>query len=113
MYKYITARPKKLDTREKAMKTYQDFVNNTLVDHLWPCRRIRIWYVLGIVNLIVILLLTVFAGAVYHRIAIEAFSPPYYSIWVRPGEERHLVEFIVSPWDGFLMTIDGKLVFKI
>jgi hypothetical protein len=43
----------------------------------------------------------------------EAFSPPYYSIWVRPGEERHLVEFIVSPYHGFLMTIDGKLVFKI
>ena len=63
--------------------------------------------------MIVILPFMVCAGAVYHRIVIEAFSPPYYSIWVRPGEERHLVEFIVSPWDGFLMTIDGKLVFKI
>jgi hypothetical protein len=73
----------------------------------------RVWFVLTITNLIAIPLLAVLTGIVYYRIAIEAFSPPYYSIWVRPGEVRHRVEFIISPWHDFLMTIDGEVVFRI
>jgi len=73
----------------------------------------RTWFVLAIQLLIAIPLLTVLTGIVYYRIAIETFNPPYYSIWVRPGEVRHRVEFIVSPWDGFLMTIDGEVVYRI
>ena len=73
----------------------------------------RVWFVLTITNLIAIPLLAVLTGIVYYRIAIESFSPPYYSIWVRPGEVRHHVEFIISPWRNFLMTIDGEVVFRI
>lgn len=73
----------------------------------------RIWFVLAIQLLIAIPLLTVLTGILYYRIAIETLNPPYYSIWVRPGEVRHRVEFIISPWHDLLMTIDGKVVYRI
>jgi hypothetical protein len=37
-------------------------------------------------NLIAIPLLVVLTGIVYYRISIDFFSPPYYSIWIRPGD---------------------------
>jgi hypothetical protein len=73
----------------------------------------RIWFVLAIQLLIAIPLLTVLTGIVYYRVTIETFNPPYYSIWVRPGGARHHVEFIISPWLNFLMTVDGEVVFRI
>lgn len=73
----------------------------------------RVWFVLTITNLIAIPLIAVLTGIVYYRIAIDSFSPPYYSIWIRPGGVRHRVEFIISPWREFLMTIDGEVVFRI
>jgi hypothetical protein len=73
----------------------------------------RIWFVLAIQLAIAIPLITVLTGIVYHRIAIETFNPPYYSIWVRPGAARHHVEFIISPWFNFLMTVDGEVVYRI
>jgi hypothetical protein len=73
----------------------------------------RIWFVLAIQLLIAIPLLVVFAGAVYYRIAIETFNPPYYSIRVKPGGVVHHLEFIISPWRNFLITVDGKVVYSI
>ena len=73
----------------------------------------RLSFVLTITILISVPLLAVFTGIVYYRIAIDSFNPPYYAIWVRPGEVRHRVEFIISPWHDFLMTIDGEVAFKI
>ena len=73
----------------------------------------RIWFLVAIQLLIAIPLLTVFAGVVYYRIAIETFNPPYYSIRMRPGGVLHRVEFIISPWFNFLMTIDGEVVYRI
>jgi hypothetical protein len=73
----------------------------------------RVWFVLVISNLIAIPLLTVLTGVVYYRISIESFSPPYYSIWVKLSERRHRVEFIISPWRDFLMTVDGEVVYRI
>jgi hypothetical protein len=73
----------------------------------------RVWFVLIMTNVIAIPLLAVLTGIVYYRIAIDSFNPPYYSIWMRPGEVRHRVEFIISPWHDFLMTIDGEVVFRI
>jgi hypothetical protein len=81
--------------------------------HLERRSNSRIWFVLTITNLIAIPLLVVLTGIVYYRISIDYFSPPYYSIWMRPGEVRHRVEFIISPWREFLMTIDGEVVFRI
>ena len=69
-----------------------------------------LWFVLTITILISVPLLAVLTGVVYYRIAINSFDPPYYTIWVRPGEVRHHVEFIISPWHDFLMTIDGEVV---
>ena len=74
---------------------------------------IRVWVILIMLNLTAIILLVVFAAIVYHRLAVDRISPPVYSIWVRPGEVRHHVEFIISPWRDFLMTIDGEVVFRI
>jgi hypothetical protein len=62
---------------------------------------------------ITIPLLAVFAGVVYYRITIETFNPPYYSIRMSPGGVVHRVEFIISPWRNFLMTVDGKVVYRI
>lgn len=73
----------------------------------------RIWFVLATQLLIAIPLLIVLTGIVYYRIAIDSFNPPYYSIWVRPGGVRHRIEFIISPWYNFLMTIDGEIVIRI
>jgi hypothetical protein len=70
----------------------------------------RIWFVLVISNLIMIPLLTVFAGIVYYRIAIETFDPPYYLIRMRSSGVVHHVEFIISPWRNFLMTFDAEVV---
>jgi hypothetical protein len=61
-------------------------------------------------TLIAFPLLTVLTGIVYHRIAIETFNPPYFSILVRPGGAWHHVEFIISPWLNFLITVDGEVV---
>jgi hypothetical protein len=30
-----------------------------------------------------------------------------------PGGVVHRVEFIISPWRNFLMTVDGKVVYRI
>ena len=68
--------------------------------------------ILIIVNLVTMLLLAVFAGVVYQRIAIGRFSPPVYSIWARPGETWHHAEFVISPWYGFDMAIDGRSIFN-
>jgi hypothetical protein len=73
--------------------------------------RVRFSFVIS--TLIAILLLTILTGIVYDRIVIETFNPPYYSIWVRPGGARHHVEFIISPWLNFLMTVDGEVVCRI
>lgn len=73
----------------------------------------RIWFVLAIELLLAIPLLTMLTGIVYYRIAIETFNPPYYSIRMRSGGVVHHVEFIISPWRNFLMTIDGKVVYRI
>jgi hypothetical protein len=67
----------------------------------------RAWFILAISNLVAILLLAVLAAIVYHRIAMDTFSPPVYSIWVKPGEIWHHVEFVISPTHGFDMTISG------
>jgi len=58
-------------------------------------------------NLVAILLLIVLAAAAYNRLAIEHLSPPVYSIRVKPSETWHHVTFIVSPWYGFHIDIDG------
>jgi hypothetical protein len=73
----------------------------------------RMWFVWIIQLLIAIPLLMVLTGVVYDRIVIETFNPPYYSIWVKPGAARHHVEFIISPWLNFLMTVDGEVVYRI
>jgi hypothetical protein len=64
-------------------------------------------------TLIAFPLLTVLTGIVYHLIAIETFNPPYFSILVRPGGAWHHVEFIISPWLKFLITVDGEVVSRI
>jgi hypothetical protein len=73
----------------------------------------RIWFVFATQLLIAIPLLAVLAGIVYYRIAIDTFNPPYYSILMRSGGVVHHVEFIISPWRNFLMTIDGDVVYRI
>jgi hypothetical protein len=73
---------------------------------------IKAWVLSITLNLIAILLLAVFAAVVYDRIAIDLFSPPVYSIWVRPGETRHHAEFVISPSYGFGMVIDGNSIFN-
>jgi hypothetical protein len=81
--------------------------------HKEPHCNTRVWIVLAMQLLITIPLLAVFAGVVYYRITIETFNPPYYSIRVSPGGVVHRVEFIISPWRNFLMTVDGKVVYRI
>jgi hypothetical protein len=75
--------------------------------------KIRAWWIiLTVVNLITVLLLTIFAAVVYDRIAIDRFSPPVYSIRVKPGETWHHAQLLISPWYGFDMAIDGKSIFN-
>ena len=68
--------------------------------------------VLAIFNLIAIPVLTVLAGIVYNRIAIEWIRPPVYSIWIKPVATMHHTEFIISPAYGLQMTIDGSIMFS-
>jgi hypothetical protein len=72
--------------------------------------RIRAWVILIMLNLTAILLVVVFAGIVYHRLVFDLFSPPVYSIFVRPGEMWHHAEFTISPSYGFDVAIDGRSV---
>jgi hypothetical protein len=75
--------------------------------------KIRAWWIiLTVVNLITVLLLTIFAAVVYDRIAIDRFSPPVYSIRVKPGETWHHAQLLISPWYGFDMAIDGRSIFN-
>ena len=67
--------------------------------------RMRLIFTMG--NLVAILVLAILAAVVYHRVAIDYFSPPVYAIRVRPAETWHHVEFVISPSYGFQMTIDG------
>jgi hypothetical protein len=71
----------------------------------------RAWVILGTVYFVAIFSLVVLAGIVYHRITMDMFSPPVYSIWARPGEKWHHAEFFISPTYGFQMTMDGKSIF--
>src|ERR1700730_2234099 len=77
-----------------------------------PAPATRALVILIIVNLVSMLLLAVFAGVVYHRIAIGRLSPPVYSIWARPGETWHHAEFVISPSYGFDLAIDGRSIFN-
>src|SRR6266446_3366347 len=72
---------------------------------------IRFWLIWTVVYLVAILLLAIFAAGVYDRIAIGRFSPPFYSIWARPGETWHHADFLISPTYGFQMAIDGRSIF--
>jgi len=72
---------------------------------------IRVWLISTVVYLVAILLLAIFAAVVYDRIAIGRFSPPFYSIWARPGETWHHADFLISPTYGFQMAIDGRSIF--
>ena len=75
--------------------------------------KIRAWIIiLTVVNLITVLLLTIFAAVVYDRIAIDRFSPPLYSIRVKPGETWYHAQFFISPWYGFDMAINGRSIFN-
>jgi hypothetical protein len=80
--------------------------------HLERRRISGIWLVLAISNLIAIPVLTVLAGIVYNRIAIEWIRPPVYSIWIKPVATMHHTEFIISPAYGLQMTIDGSIMFS-
>jgi hypothetical protein len=93
------------------MMTYRGLVNNTLVNQL--ARPVRIWRILVIANVIALPILAALFGAEYHWITLEAFRPPYYSIWVGPSQTRHHVEFIMSPWRKVLMTVDGEVVTRL
>ena len=69
--------------------------------HLERGGKSRIWFGLITSSLIMFPLLIVLTGIVYHRIAVENFNPPYFSILVRPGGAWHHVEFMISPWTKF------------
>src|ERR1700730_18202419 len=70
------------------------------------------WIILTVVNLITVLLLTIFAAVVYDRIAIDRFGPPVYSIRVKPGETWYHAQLVISPSYGLDMAIDGKSIFN-
>jgi hypothetical protein len=98
---------------KKSRSPYLPTPRSTTALHLERRGISRTWFVLAIQLLIAIPLLTVLIGIVYHRIWIETFNPPYYSIRVRSGGVLHHVEFIMSPWHNLLMTIDGEVVYRL
>ena len=88
------------------MKTYLADLHGVEQSHSTPRQWVKISFILAVANLIAIITLSILAAIVYHRLAFDNLSPPVYSIWVRPGEKWHHVEFVISPYNGFQMTID-------
>jgi hypothetical protein len=52
-----------------------------------------------------ILAIVIFAGIVYNRLVFGGFSPPVFSIWMKPAETWIYTIFMISPTYGFQLDI--------